>query len=99
MAQFGPLNSPYIQGDTELVGAAPFGDLNTPYELDDPDGVDSTIANRFPTPPIVGAFLTAVDGSVGDIEGVSNPYVIAGALLPEGGYLEPTIGQIWPRIG
>lgn len=60
------------------------------------------IANRFPTPPTAIAFLTDVDAfeeSPIVFDGLGPPYYLNGVLVSEGDYLEPTIGQIWPRIG
>lgn len=49
-------------------------------------------------PPVAFSFLTNVDDAWAT-DRVMSPYLLTGALLPEGAYLEPTIGQIWPRIG
>lgn len=65
--------------------------------------VDAVIAGRFPTPPAALGFLTDVGDEEGEVfqavEGLSTPWVIAGAVYPESPYLESTTGQIWPRIG
>lgn len=78
-----------ILADRVPIGALEQG-LGPPY----------MISGRFPTPPTAFAFLTGVDALLEDpivIEGISN--ILAGAVAPEAGYLEPTTGQIWPRIG
>jgi hypothetical protein len=94
-----PLVSPYELTTVDLVMALPFGDVNTPFEGVNPDGVDGVVrANAFPTPPIAWGFLTDVIDSW-EIEGIEAPYHVGGALAPGGTYLEPNIGQIWPRIG
>jgi hypothetical protein len=83
----------------ESVGPAAYGDLITPFEGVVPDSVEATIrTNRFPTPPIAWGFLTEVIDAW-QVEGVEAPYLVGGALTPGGTYLEPNIGQIWPRIG
>lgn len=66
--------------------------------------VESTnYTNRFPTPPSAFGFLVDprdVDGELAyGVDGLESPYILAGALSPQGTYLEPTTGQIWPRIG
>lgn len=55
--------------------------------------------NEFPTPPIAWGFATDLDLELYPIIGLEAPYQIIGAVYPESDYLEPTIGQIWPRIG
>jgi hypothetical protein len=32
-------------------------------------------------------------------DGLTTPYIFTGALFPGSPFLEPTIGQIWPRTG
>lgn len=56
--------------------------------------------SRFPTPPAAFGFLGAPDDDFAF--SVMDPIAtgtLIGVLLPEGKYLEPTLGQIWPRIG
>lgn len=67
-------------------------------------GVDRISASQFqvlPLPAVVWgtAYDMPFDFLVERIEGIESPYYIMGAVSPGGGYLEPTIGQIWPRIG
>jgi hypothetical protein len=56
-------------------------------------------ANRFPVPPSAFGFLTDGETLAYSIQGLHDPYLVAGALSPYSSYLEPTTGQIWPRIG
>lgn len=57
------------------------------------------IAQRFKVPPSAFAFLGHdIDITLTIIPGVIGN-VVVGAVYPESNYLEPTIGQIWPRIG
>jgi len=98
MAVQGSLISPFELDAVELVGPAAYGDLITPYEGVNPDGVNGTIrTNIFPTPPVAWGFLTDVLDAVGPIVGLSGRYFIIGAVYPESPYLEPNVGQIWPR--
>lgn len=64
-------------------------------------GVVSTITSRFPVPPTAVAFLNdpSADADVPLALGALFGPGIGGALSPGGPYLEPTIGQIWPRTG
>jgi hypothetical protein len=63
----------------------------------------ASLTNRFPTPPAAFGFLiNVVDEDYNlayKLDALTSPYVINGALNPPGQYLEPTIGQIWPRVG
>lgn len=60
----------------------------------------TTQANRFPVPPSAAGFGTDVDELVEWVsDGLGPPYIIFGSLNPESDFLEPTRGQIWPRIG
>jgi hypothetical protein len=93
-------------GPLEGVEAIPVGDLIDLFVLTRPTISDVgavNYGNRFPTPPSAFGFLTMIFDPEGDLpyrfDGLGPPYNIIGALLPEGQYLEPTIGQIWPRIG
>jgi len=95
----------------ENLAGEPVGLLNFPYEVTSvlDFTVDATIrAEYFPTPPAALAFLTGVfdyeseppyTSYVLPISGVSSPYFFGGAVSSEGDFLEPTRGQIWPRIG
>lgn len=103
MAQIATLNQPYTVGDLlDGIPGIPVGDLIDVAVLGEPDGVVSTVTNRFPTPPSALAFLTdpffELDTSLA-LDKVNANGVIAGALTPESSYLEPNIGQIWPRTG
>jgi hypothetical protein len=99
MAVQGNLITPYFV-EVNLLEPAAYGDLVTPFEMDDPIGiVGVNLTNRFPTPPVAWGFLVDVEDAVGPIVGLSGRYTIIGAVYPESDYLEPTIGQIWPRIG
>jgi hypothetical protein len=93
-------------GPLEGVEPIPVGDLTDMFLLTRPtvSEVGSVnYGNRFPTPPSAFGFLTMIFDLEGNLpyqfDGLEPPYNIIGALLPEGQYLEPTIGQIWPRIG
>lgn len=55
------------------------------------------ISGRFSIPPSALGFITEGESVLGLKLGLQTPYVIQGALDPESPYLEPTIGQIWPR--
>lgn len=85
--------TPYALTEPNFVGPLPFKDLVTPFELESVSLV-STISNRFPVPPVAWAFLTVVDAEL-TLDKVSS--IVTGAVYPESPYLEPTIGQIWPR--
>jgi len=64
-------------------------------------GVVSLLKNRFPVPdplPLIHGYAIDPDEEL-TFSGLVTPYHITSALHPEGSYLEPTIGQIWPRIG
>lgn len=84
----------------------PVGDLATVVVIDSVPGLMGVvIANRFPTPPSALAFFTDYplpeegEYNVGEGTGFGPPYLLLGAVYPESDFLEPTIGQIWPRIG
>jgi hypothetical protein len=78
---------------------ATVADLGTPYSGVAPDGLGNPITNRFPTPPSAVGFLTDVEGEEEPAWVISGGIAsyLGGALAQEGPYLEPTIGQIWPR--
>jgi hypothetical protein len=71
------------------------GGTTTPYEGVAQDGVSAVETNRFPVPPTSWGFLTIVDFGL-MLDGLSGGALV-GALVPEGSFLEPTTGQIWPR--
>lgn len=94
--------------DVDRVAGIPVGDLVTPFVMT--SAFDFTVesqfrAGRFPVPSAALGFLTSVADPEGDppyrvpLPGLMPPYYIASALVVEGPYLEPTTGQIWPRIG
>lgn len=64
------------------------------------------LPNRFPVPGFSWGFITdifvinaaALDNPIA-YDALGPPYIIFGALNPESDFLEPTRGQIWPRIG
>jgi hypothetical protein len=105
MAQIATLAEPYTLGAIDEVAEIPVGDLIEPYVVGLPDlMVPPVLGNRFPTPPAAFAFLVdplvELDPPVPmTYDAIGPPYVIVGALSPAGPYLEPTIGQIWPRTG
>lgn len=68
--------------------------LNIPYTQADPDSISAPITNRFPTPPSAWGFMVSVDTGLA-FDGVTA--ALTGAVFPESIYLEPIIGQIWPR--
>jgi hypothetical protein len=70
-------------------------ELITPFEEDTLDGVSAYFPNRFPTPPTSWGFCTDLDFGL-SMQGLTG-IPLVGALVPEGGFLEPTTGQIWPR--
>jgi len=103
----GNLCEPYLFSDTEiettdgaledhLVSLTEF--MKSDILLVAPD----VKTNRFPVPPIAWAFLVVNNGLLDDEEmeilRVAPPTLV-GVLHPESNYLEPTLGQIWPRIG
>src|SRR4051812_38926397 len=103
MAVIANLKEPVTIETVEAVQPLPVGALIDVITVDSPNtGLTSPylITNRFPVPPTAVAFLTGVDAFFETpiiIEGVTK--VIGSALAPEGDFLEPTKGQIWPRIG
>lgn len=58
------------------------------------DGISAYAPNSFPTPATAWGYLGDVDFGL-TIDGIFG--LRTGALTPEGSYLEPTTGQIWPR--
>jgi len=52
----------------------------------------------FTVPPTAYAFLTEGENAVPfPAYKLQSPYVVQGAVSVEGKYLEPNVGQIWPR--
>lgn len=92
MAEQGTLITPYIQGALELIAQLKLGNLITPWTSPVPDRITAQYGNRFPVPPVSFAFLVDVNPVI-----VDRASIISGAVFPESSYLEPTIGQIWPR--
>lgn len=87
----------------ETVAGIPVGDLTDTFvllsaNLSSLTGVN--YSNRFPTPPSAFGFLITpeADFVFDNVDPVVGGTLI-GALFPESDYLEPTTGQIWPRIG
>ena len=109
MAVHGPLIDIYPVPFTaiESLQGEPDGPLSpSPYELTSRDPAISAVeSNRFPVPPTAGGFL--VDPSIWnfpDFPVLESPRlgatkILFSSLLPENTHLEPTLGQIWPRIG
>jgi len=92
-----PLVTPFELTTIELLDDLLGTDLILPYEATSIDVVTGTnFSQRFPTPPVVGAFLVDVENEMA-FDGIGAPYIYIGVLYPESPYLEPTIGQIWPR--
>jgi len=100
----------YVHDSDDLVRALPFGGLIDDLFVTSPGDVEGLVgnplSNRFPTPAIAWGFLTEdpVENEYllpPDVDMALDPpyYILGGPLHPEGSYLEPTIGQIWPRIG
>lgn len=89
-----------VDSDTQpRVAGIPVGTLRDVDLVTAVVGYSVIVANRFPVPPTAAAFLTEIEAledtpMVFDV--VFGP-PIAAALSPESVYLEPTIGQIWPR--
>jgi hypothetical protein len=100
MAQIATLTQPYTADTVEVIRGIPVAPLSMPFTFSGPvSGIASTISNRFPVPPTAAAFLTLVDALEYEpfaLDLVFGNPIIA-ALTPESVYLEPTIGQIWPR--
>lgn len=98
--QGGPLRDVDIIGaPLDAVAAEPVGNLITiPTGTSRVEALN--ITNRFPTPPAAFGFLITpiIDFAFDRMDPVIGGTLI-GVLLPEGDYLEPTRGQIWPRIG
>jgi len=100
MAKIADIITPY-EGVMVLADPMPYGDIITPYEAGTPDLLGALIANRFPTPASAVGFLIDPLGSIGEaivIDGIDGD-LKAGILAPQSYYLEPKLGQIWPRIG
>lgn len=99
------LYEPYSVGaPIELMLGVPYGDLVEPYTQGTPELLTGQLNNRFPVPASAQAFLIDL-GPLYDplmsfdyLNSVATGY-FAGALAPEGDFMEPALGQIWPRIG
>jgi hypothetical protein len=77
-----------------MADEIPLGEAGGPFEAT--EGITDYISFAFPTPPISwGVMSDSASETV--IEGIEMYF--PNALHPPGEYLEPTIGQIWPRIG
>jgi hypothetical protein len=102
MAQIANLSEPYTTPEpTPAIQPLPVGALVDVEPMVVHAGVVSTITNRFPTPPSATAFLVdpfAESDLALELGAIYGPNIV-GALSPAGPYLEPTIGQIWPRTG
>lgn len=79
-----------------MADPIPLGEAGGPYEI--VEGVEEYRSFAFPTPPISWGIL-ADSTTETVIEGLETPYYFPNAFHPPGEYLEPTQGQIWPRIG
>jgi len=98
MAQIANVNEPVTISALEVVQPLPIGPLLDVGTITSVTGYTTTVSNRFPVPPSAAAFLTDVDTQmVPSQQQVST--IIYGALSVAGPYLEPNIGQIWPRAG
>lgn len=102
MAIVAELNQPVTIDGLNLLEQIPVGGLTIGGWDGSINGLTGgAISNRFPTPPSAVGFLTLdPDEELDHIHiGATPPYVIFGALAPRSDFLEPTLGQIWPRIG
>jgi len=106
MAVQGTLVQPFPDLITvaNVVGL-PSGKTITPYVMTTAIDftVDTIIAGRFLTPAAALGFLADVYDEEGEavyrLDKLASPYTLTGAVYPESDFLEPTQGQIWPRIG
>lgn len=101
MATIATTITPYL-GVIEHVDPKAYGDVITPFDTPTPDLLGAVTANRFPTPASAVGFTIDPFLNIGEsivVDGIEGPYTVAGALAPGGDYLEPHIGQIWPRLG
>lgn len=58
----------------------------------------SLVVNRWPIPVTAWGFMNEVPDTVEiPSKRIASPYLFMGGLVPEGQYMEPTVGQIWPR--
>lgn len=98
--QFGTCRDVWIPfTDPERLATIPQGTLSDPYEVTDTDLIVPPVrSNVFPTPPAAFGFLIDVIGwDSSAFDGLMPGGLRWGAVYPESRYLEPTIGQIWPR--
>jgi hypothetical protein len=71
-----------------------------PAQVTSIEAIPLPVSQRFPVPKSAVAGCVNVETEWTLTAGVISPYTINGAVAnPESSYLEPTIGQIWPRIG
>lgn len=63
------------------------------------EGIVEYRMGAFETPPISWGTLIDPEDDVSSVDGLEPPYFIVNAFGTEGLYVEPTKGQIWPRIG
>jgi hypothetical protein len=102
MAAIGTLIEPATIDTVEQFQPLPIGPLIDVAPITSVSGASAPVANRFPVAPSAFAFLTGVDSLLDEpivISGLMSPYFIVGAVYPQSDYLEPTLGQIWPRTG
>lgn len=101
MAQIANVTDPGTISAIEVVQPIPVGPLIDTYPITSVEGFTQIVSNRFPVPPSAAAFLTGVDeeGDLIVVAGLTSPYLLTGALFPGSIFLEPTLGQIWPRTG
>lgn len=77
---------------------ATIAEIICPTDFTDVGGFSAPITARFPVPSLSWGFCIDL-GLEFPLVHVGSPYYIMNAVAPEGDYLEPTTGQIWPRIG
>jgi hypothetical protein len=73
---------------------ATFGNGVSIHTVTDPIGVSVPVQGRFPLPAIAWGYCVGLENALLTPVGV---IPIPSALNPESPYLEPKIGQIWPR--
>jgi hypothetical protein len=100
MAQVGTIRDVATITSLEKLTPLSYGDFCTPFEMTLPNCISSVMSQRFPVPSIAWGFLAAVENSSVFPQWAFTrgpPYFLGSALTPEASYLEPKIGQIWPR--
>lgn len=77
------------------------GAVDYAADILDLDRISASKIQALPLPIVIWgiAYDLRLELFLEGIEGIGSPYYVMGALTPEGGYMEPTRGQIWPRIG